>query len=140
MPDQQCFMSLTRKTIIDVLAPTGRGRFGNKTLEETRLAYPDAQLMDIEDAQRQIEALFITPPRQIMEDDFIFALECLPPCDWRNLGSTESFKMVERTYNNITGIYVRIGDDYWTFQDAANLPHDACVEKVQSALSKEATQ
>jgi hypothetical protein len=55
-------------------------------------------------------------------------LGVLPPVGWRNDGPAESFKLSERTSGSITGIYVRIGDRYFTFKDGITLAHAECCE------------
>ena len=57
----------------------------------------------------------------------------LPPHGWRNTGAEESFKMCERKTGIITGIYVRIDDRFFTFDDSILMPHAECCDRVRAS-------
>lgn len=110
-----------------------RGLYGGKTLED----YPGAAVIDSGDARQQIEKLCITDPVEIDADRFQYMLEVLPPMAWTGCdGSAESFKMCEFTNGRVTCTAVRLGDRYFSFEDVANLPHAACIEKVRDWLAR----
>jgi hypothetical protein len=74
-----------------------------------------------------------TDPEEIALSTFDDMLGVLPPVGWRNDGPAESFKLSERTSGSITGIYVRVGDRYFTFKDSITLPHAECCERVRQS-------
>lgn len=93
------------------------GFYSHETLEEIALRYPCVILNTRSEAQASQEASFITSPKEITEEQFIDALDVLPPMNWRNEGRTESFKFCEYIVDNITNIYVRVSKRYFHFSD-----------------------
>lgn len=135
---EQCFVSLSKRVVIDVIRENGSTLINGNTLEEIRERYPDAQQMSLEEAKEALESNLIGDPERISKEQFIEALEVLPPESWRNCGETESFKMSEYFYGNITSIYVRIGNEYFSFNDRGTLSHDDIIRKV--AMTQVKTQ
>ncbi|MDX9668609.1 hypothetical protein QMK50_27060 [Pseudomonas sp. P5_152] len=103
------------------------------TLEEVQARCPGAILTTYQEAVEQIETCCKTVPRQIDADHFDYALNVLPPMRWVSGGDTESFLMSERTIGRVTGIYARIGNTYWTFEDVCTLLHAEIIAKVRKA-------
>lgn len=107
------------------------------TLEEVQERSPGAIITSYQDAAAQIEAGCKTEPRRIELEDFDYALNVLPPMQWVRDGSSESFKMCERTNGKVTGIYVRLGASYWKFEDVYTLPHTEIIAKVRKAMESQ---
>ena len=103
------------------------------TLEQVKERSPGAIITTYQDAAEQIEAGCKTEPRQIDAEDFDYALNVLPPMQWVRGGDVESFLMSERTNGRVTGIYARLGDTYWKFEDVCTLPHAEIIAKVRKA-------
>jgi len=101
-----------------------------ETLEQIRLRYPDAEVGEWEDVYRAVENSCKTEPQEITKEQFIYALEVLPPVGWRTARGVESFKMSERFYGSVTAIYARIGKRYFTFNDLISLPADEIADRI----------
>jgi hypothetical protein len=86
--------------------------------------------MDIEEGLAAVEECFRTPVVATTKDEFLEMRNALPPQEWCNRGTYESFKMLERTYGRITQIYARRGTEYFTFADRDDLPHDAICKRL----------
>lgn len=86
------------------------------------------------------ENLYKTEPRKITEDEFIQALEVLPPLQWCRHQGVESFRWTEFYSGNITSIFVRQSSGTcWTFRDNAFITTDAILAKVAEAEAKAAS-
>ena len=120
-------------TIIDRALEIEGGYIGQhslETLEQIQLRHEGALLGDFATVHAERQAMMITEPVSIPEDDFIQALECLPPEGWVRNRHTESFKMSEYYSGSITEIYARFGDTYWCFKDLATKTHNEIMHKV----------
>lgn len=127
----QCFVSLTQRVIIDYVGQSGNSQIFGQTLEEVRERYPDAQIMEANEAVNAIEnGLIDDEAKEITEQQFTDALEVLPPMKWKRYSDSESFMMAEFFYGSITSIYARVGNRFYTFQDRCSLSHDDIVRKV----------
>ena len=124
-------------TIIDNAVDRGGvlvGHYSGETLEQIRLRYPGAALGEWDDVYAETEASRKTEPIEIKEDEFLKALNVLPPVKWTRRSDSESFKISERLYGSITAIYARIGDRYYTFSDNIALPHDDVISRIKQSL------
>lgn len=87
-------------------------------------------VLPFDEAWSRHETAAKTDPVEITPERYLDALNVLPPVSWRNDGPAESFKLSERLTGNITSIYVRLEDRYFSFNDDIRTPHTACVERV----------
>jgi hypothetical protein len=94
----------------------------------------DLVVLPFDDAWKRHEDAAKTPPIEIDEDAWMYALEVLPPAGWKHADGGEVFKCSERLTGAITAIYVRIDDRYFTFNDDIRLPAVECVKRVRDAL------
>lgn len=134
---EQCFVSLAKRCVIDTLKPNGRTAIFNESLEEIKQKYPDAIQMDFDAAIKTLQdALVSKNITEIKKDEFIEALNVLPPSQWVRNIQTESFKSPERLSGSITAIYVRIGKKYYYFNDYFYIKHDALVAKVLESIKR----
>jgi len=128
-------------SIIDVCRTDDQGRtvtyFHGMTLDELRKAHPRAELGNIEDVVRMKEDVLKSEPISITEDQYMDALEVLPPLDYQHKGNGNSFKMVERLSGRITTVYARMGDSYWCFNDVDTITHAEIMAKVARAIRGE---
>ena len=86
-----------------------------------------------------IEASYITPPETVSEENFHYALNCLPPMRWGRWVGVESCRMSEFYTGNITTIYARTPDGrHWRFRDDADMSGDAVALKVLAMAKKTA--
>ena len=110
------------------------GHYSGEILEQIRLRYPGAALGEWDDVYAEAEASCKTEPVEIMEDEFLKALNVLPPVRWTQRSDSESFKISERLYGSITAIYARLGNRYYTFSDNITLPHDDVISRIRQSL------
>lgn len=108
------------------------GRYSGKSLDVLRAENPGAELFSLEEYAAKREAALRTAPQEITEATFQEMLEVLPPEGWVRRSGCESFKMSEYYSGNITSIYARIGDAYYTFRDDAGMPHNEIIAKISA--------
>ena len=141
MSTQKLFASVQDKFMpeaIDIVdAETGKGVQSKQSLEEIRLRYPNAVLMEVHAFHTLRENLAKTEPVKISEEEYVDALECLPPLNFINRGATESFKMSERYTGRITSVYARLGTTYWTFRDIDTMSHQEILDRIAAAEEKD---
>jgi hypothetical protein len=127
------FYSRSTNSVIDTCRDTNppRSHIQNETLEEIRARYPDAEYIEFEKAIKISEDLHRLPVREITEKDFWEMLEVLPPAGWKQEPNCESFKLSERWSGNITDIYARIGERYFTLRDTIFLPHAEIIRRCK---------
>lgn len=111
------------------------GQFSRETLEQIQKRYPGAQVGEASEVAEQREAMMISEPQRITEEQFNDALECLPPEGWVRHQHTESFKLCEYYSGRITSIYARFGTTYWTFKDIGSKSHVEIMDKVSKAAT-----
>src|SRR5260370_31699701 len=86
------------------------GHYSGETLEQIRLRHPGAALGEWDDVYAEAEASCKTEPVEITADEFLKALNVLPPVTWTKRIESESFKISEPLYGSLTAIYTRIAD------------------------------
>ena len=100
---------------------------------------PGAKRMLFDDAVKQIEvaeaARYIKPVSEVREADFTYALGVLPPGGWKTARGVESFRMIERTSGNITQIFARCGERYFTLSDRYSLPAEEIADRVGAYIA-----
>jgi len=121
--------------IQDNMLSNGVGHYSGKTLEDFQHDHPLMMIVDVDQAIAWIEDYYRTEPEEITESYFDFSLEVLPPIQWITRTRCESFKMSERLTGNITGIYARVGNRFFSFNDSIKLDHDAIIHKVKHSAA-----
>lgn len=132
------FYSAKTNSIIDTCTDENppRSHIQRETLEEIRARYPDAEYIIFDDAIKISEEKHRLPVREITEKDFWEMLEVLPPAGWKQEPNCESFKLSERWSGNITDIYARIGERYFTLRDTIFLPHTEIVNRCNKYIKE----
>lgn len=121
-----------RNEVIDFVNPyTGKSWCFSQTLEEMKVRYPDAVIMEEAPAFALMDQAkydrYHEAPTVITEDEFVRALECLPPMDWVQRSRSQSFKMSEFTCGDLTGIYAQVNEVFFRLCDRHTLTHDQIV-------------
>ena len=117
--------------VIDCIDPTtGRTIYTKETPEQVALRRPGAVLMPVEAFRAALHAAYQTEPEEITEEQWWYLLEVLPPVAWTNRSGAESFKVCERTVDDITACCVRIGGRYFSMQRPITSTHDELAELV----------
>ena len=117
---------------------TKRDLWGDhKTFDELKEEYPNCCIMDSAEMSELIDENNKGEILEISKDDFWEMLECLLPKDWFNTSDGESFKMIEYYSRNITDIYIRIGERYFTKRDSASLRHNEIMKMTHHFIKME---
>lgn len=96
-------VSIAARKIIDVMTSSSRTLYSGETIEQLKHRYPDVAEMAMEEASEAIENCFIDKvAKEISEEAFMDALECLPPKKWVQQPGSESFMFCEHTYGSLT--------------------------------------
>lgn len=124
--------------VIDMIkvdeAGVQRGLYSGQTQDELSERYPGTQVIDVEGFWTMHSNAWRTEPEPSTEENFTFSLECMPPLDWQIVRGIESFKMEERLSANMTSIYARKEDRYWTFVDRDDLSAEEIASKIEAIL------
>lgn len=132
MQYEECFVSLSKRTVIDVIGEQGLGQFSKQNLDEVRARYPDAMQMGLAEAADAIEAMWCSDaPTEISTESFFAAMEELPPVEWINQGGTETFKSQEASSGQVTAIYARIGERCFSFLGRYGMSHNEIIAFCQ---------
>ena len=110
-------------TIIDIMQPDGKSQYARETIEQIKARYPGAEVWDFDAAIEHKENALKSAPEEITEEQFIEALEVLPPEDWQRTAEGQSFKMCERTSGRITAIYAEVNGKFYTMSNVHTMPH-----------------
>ena len=130
---EDCFFQASTNTIIDLVHPlTGRSIYAGENLEEIQKRYPGAVQVPWELAWEQKQEKEKRPVQEITGEKFEEMLCCLPPRGWRNGGAAESFKISEMWSGNITDIFCRIGEKFYTLRDVVSLDHDEICKRCKA--------
>lgn len=100
---------------------------------------PEAKRMPIDDAVRQIDVAeafkCIQPVSEIRSKDYWYALEVLPPDDFRKVDGVESFKLAERTRGAFTEIFAECGERYFTLTNRFTMPAREIAKQVRDYIA-----
>lgn len=72
-----------------------------------------------------------TTPKEIDLRQYMDAISVMPPQDWQGNNSSESFKLQEMVMGNVTDIFVKVQERYFTFRDVCTLSHAQIVSRVR---------
>lgn len=90
----------------------------------------DLVIISFEEAARRREEAFRQPVSETTRGHFWYSLECLPPVGWHTASGVESFKISERYSGNLTAIFARLGNRYFTLRDDIRLPAEEIAARV----------
>ncbi|MEX0446588.1 hypothetical protein [Xenorhabdus sp. SGI246] len=78
-----------------------------------------------------------TAPQEITLLDYMDALAVLPPQDWQcdQRKGSESFKLAEMYFGNVTYIYAKVDGKYFKFRDLCTLSHVQIVSRINAAIT-----
>lgn len=103
-----------------------------QTKEDLLAEEPDLQFLEWEEFSERVERNTVTEPQEITEEQFLEALNCLPPLNWHISPNFECFHMSEFLVENYTATYAKVGDRFFTWTDTVN----ATPEKIKNKLMK----
>lgn len=127
------------QSIIDYVYD-GRGETPDQAIKRLAPGYGTALTpLPAGEAQDRYEARFKTPVREITQQEFDYALNCLPPVAWTHARAAESFKISEKIAGRVTSIYVTMRGRSFRFDDDIRTPHDVCCERVAAFIAANPT-
>lgn len=120
--------------VLDDETDTEYGHFSGETLDQIRARYAPAELtiMALDEYTALHDAAFRSEPKPCTYEEYVVALECLPPEDWRRVAGVESFKMSEYLSGGITTIYAKKGDRCWYWKDNATASAEAIAARINA--------
>lgn len=65
---------------------------------------------------------------------FMDAIAVMYPKDWQGDAQCESFKLAEMVCGDVTDIYAKVGDRYFTFRDKATMTHTAIINRITQEM------
>lgn len=107
------------------------GLFSKATATELRNKHPGLIMCAESEVRARANAAACTAPIEITKAVFQDMLYALPPQGWTDRGDRESFKFAEYYSNDVTSIYARIGERYFTFKGLGTLSHDQVMAKIE---------
>jgi hypothetical protein len=90
------------------------GDLVDMALDDLRSEYPDVRMVTWAEHDQLHREAWVTPWREVTEDEWHDMLEVLPPSDWHTVNGVESFKMIEHLSGDITSVYARYNGGYWS--------------------------
>lgn len=121
-------------TVIDSVNPeTGLGRFGKRTLAQTREKYGDEVIeLPAADFPQLHYEHWRSEPHETTRDWWEYAIGVLPPEGYVSDERGTSFKMCEYTSIDITSIYAKLRGKFYAFRDRYSLPHAGIMARVEA--------
>ena len=107
------------------------------SLEAMQANFPGCELMSYDEASQAMNDAAKQPVTRITREEYDDKLCVMPPLDWRGSESGESFKLCEMYSGNITDIYARSGNEYFTLRDHVTLTHGDIMQRVKEVQGKE---
>jgi len=71
-----------------------------------------------------------TEVEEITLTTFMDAIALMYPKDWQGDAHCESFKLAEMYCGDVTEIYAKVGEKYFTFRDKVTLTHEAIIDRI----------
>lgn len=78
------------------------------------------------------ECVYIKPWSEITEDQYMDALECLPPQKWQTVDGVNLFRMSEYTTGSITAHYARFNSKFFTANRRTSDAYDKLAFEVKA--------
>ena len=86
----------------------------------------------------QCEKIAYTDVSEITLTAFMDAIAVMYPNDWQGDAHCETFKLAEMVCGDVTDIYAKVGERYFTFRDKASMTHTAIIARItKEVLSRE---
>jgi hypothetical protein len=125
------FYSKDKRCVIDVVNPTtGKSAINCHSMDDLRDEYPDVRMVTWAEHDQLHRESWVTPWREVTEDEWHDMLEVLPPSDWHTVNGVESFKMIEHLSGDITTIYARYNGRYWARNESYTLSPDEIADEI----------
>ena len=112
-----------------------RCQYSGQTVPEYLKEHPNTVCISFDEALKKIheeeEKIFITAWKEITEEEWMDALECLPPEKWETVSGVELFRMSEYTTGNITAHYARLNNKYYYSGRRTSNSYEKLAEEIK---------
>jgi len=115
-------------TIID--KKTGICPWTGQTKEDLLVEDPELEFLEWEEFSKRIDRNTVTEPQEITQEQFLEALNCLPPLNWYLTASFECFHMSEFLVSHYTATYTRAKGRFFMWTDTVHLTPQQIKEKL----------
>lgn len=78
----------------------------------------------------QCAKIAYTNVSEITLSEFMNAIALMYPNDWQGDAHCESFKLAEMVCGDVTDIFAKVGERYFTFRDKATMLHTAIINRI----------
>lgn len=107
--------------------------WGGESLKDCISKRPTLHFCTSSDLMKIRADIHKKPVFEIDEDAYIQALNCLPPVGYViDSDRNESFKLSERYVDNLTSIYMKVEDRYFSMRDDISKHHNECIALAKS--------
>lgn len=105
-----------------------------QTKEDLLAEEPDLQFLEWEEFSERVERNTVTEPQEITKEQFLEALNCLPPRNWYLTASFECFHMSEFLVSHYTATYARSKGRFFMWTDTVHATPPQIKEKLFKAF------
>lgn len=120
---------------IDFINPTtGKSAINGETLEQVRVRYPEAEIIEVYEFIDKKEKTLCSDPVEITEEKYIEMLEVLPPDNWIRKNGESSFELCEHLSGRVTSIYCVVEGKYFSFSGIAGSSHEDKIARCKKVL------
>ena len=121
-------------TFVDFSGSLHNNNEGNLTLEEYRdRVNPSIKLVSEKGVGKLLTKYnnsLVTEPKEITEDEFFDALECMPPSKWGRVNGVELFHICERITGDMVSWFAKVNGQCFSFVDHAGIDKEFLAYKV----------
>ena len=107
-----------------------------QTKEDLLAEEPDLQFLEWEEFSEKVDRNTVTEPQEITQEQFLEALNCLPPLNWYLTASFECFHMSEFLVSHYTTTYARSKGKFFMWTDTVHATPPQIKEKLFKAFSE----
>jgi hypothetical protein len=98
--------------------------------EDIMAEEPDLEFLEYEEFSKRVDRNTVTEPQEITQEQFIEALNCLPPLNWYCTPTFECFHMSEFMVSHYTATYAHTAHRFFMWTDTALATVDQIKEKL----------
>lgn len=129
--NQTYFVEKGTDHAVDRVGPDGLGVYSGKNKEQLEKGRGTLEVMTDAELLARTREHACTNPERTTAENWDYSLNVLPPMKWRGGGDTESFMICEAWTADVHPVFVRIGQDRFTFRAPRSLRHDELVKQVR---------
>ena len=104
--------------------------WSGQTKEDLLAEDPDLQFLEWPEFSEKVDRNTVTEPQEITQEQFLEALNCLPPLNWYLTASFECFHMSEFLVSHYTATYARSNGRFFMWTDTVHVTPQQIKEKL----------